>query len=153
MCGWTRPWLCKPAAALPCKRARPATTTAWTMCVKVAAPSIKAPPPCVTAQKPPPPWPPGTLTSSDIANRSDYKASGTNLSGGFTVAGNKPANQSTGTSSTVDNGENWSWQNFDKTGTSGAAAGVSSDRGSAQSATATNRVKLSIKEPFSLIYK
>ncbi len=80
----------------------------------------------------------GTLTSSDIANRSNYKASGINLSGGFTVAGNNPADQSTGTSSTVDNGENWSWQNFNKTGTSGAAAGVSSDKGNTQSTTTSS---------------
>lgn len=81
----------------------------------------------------------GTLTHSDIANHSDYSASSVNLSGGISVKGSEKSKGATegdkGSTSTVNNGTNWSWQNFDKTGVSGAAAGVSSDKGSDSSST------------------
>ncbi len=84
----------------------------------------------------------GTLTASDINNHSDHSASGVNLSGGISVAGSKPAQKPSGTGGTdsagggtVNNGPNWSWQNLGKTGVNGAAAGFSSDSGSASSTT------------------
>jgi filamentous hemagglutinin len=74
----------------------------------------------------------GTLTHSDIENHSDYKASGVNLSGGYSqsMGGGKSA----GSPNTVGQGTTWSAQQFG-TGVQGAAAGVSSDSGNASSTT------------------
>ncbi len=71
----------------------------------------------------------GTLTTSDIANHSNYDASGMSLSGGYSVG------LGTGTaSSTTDNGTTWSVRNFG-TGAQGAAAGYSDESGNASSTT------------------
>lgn len=71
----------------------------------------------------------GTLTHSDIDNRSAHQASGLDLSGGLTTSQGK----TTG-SDTVNNPTTWSWQN-QGTGMDGAAAGVSRDQGQASSTT------------------
>jgi filamentous hemagglutinin len=74
----------------------------------------------------------GTLTASDIENRSDYSASGVNLSGGYSqsIDGSKTS----GSPNTAGQGTTWSAQQFG-TGAQGAAAGYSSDSGKASSTT------------------
>lgn len=74
-----------------------------------------------------------TLITSDIENRSDFEASGFNLSGGITTGGQKPG-QATG-SDTVTDPAKWSTQNQGRTGRNSAAAGVSRDKGSERSIT------------------
>lgn len=74
-----------------------------------------------------------TLITSDIENRSDFKASGSNLSGGITTGGQK-SGPATG-SDTVTDPATWSTQNQGRTGRDSAAAGVSRDKGSERSIT------------------
>lgn len=74
-----------------------------------------------------------TVTHGDIENRSDFEASGINLSGGFTTGG-KPQGKATG-SDTVSDPARWSMQNQGRAGVSAAAAGVSRDSGSERSLT------------------
>lgn len=74
-----------------------------------------------------------TLITSDMENRSDFEASGINLSAGITTVGQKPV-QAAG-SDTVTDPEKWSAQNLGRSGTGAAAAGVSLDRGSERSIT------------------
>ncbi|WP_159917525.1 hemagglutinin repeat-containing protein [Pantoea sp. 18069] len=74
-----------------------------------------------------------TLTHGDIENRSDFEASGLNLSGGFTTSGQKQG-QSTG-SDTVTDPARWSSQNQGRPGAGAAAAGVSRDSASERSIT------------------
>ncbi|MFE1572848.1 hemagglutinin repeat-containing protein [Comamonas odontotermitis] len=76
----------------------------------------------------------GSLTVSSIENHDNYSASGINLSGGVSLGGKDPK-EAGGQPSTVNNGTDWSWQNPGKPGVSGAAAGVSSDRGQQNSTT------------------
>lgn len=74
-----------------------------------------------------------TLITSDIENRSDFEASGINLSGGITTGGQK-SGPATG-SDTVTDPAAWSTQNQGRTGRNSAAAGVSRDKGSERSIT------------------
>lgn len=74
-----------------------------------------------------------TLITSDIENRSDFEASGINLSGGITTGGQK-SGPATG-SDTVTDPATWSTQNQGRTGRNSAAAGVSRDKGSERSIT------------------
>ncbi len=80
----------------------------------------------------------GTLTTDDIANHSNYDASGISLSGGYSYsagpASQGSAGQSGGASSTTNNGATWSAQNF-TTGAQGAGAGYSSEDGNQSSTT------------------
>ncbi|WP_372390527.1 hemagglutinin repeat-containing protein [Xanthomonas sp. NCPPB 3582] len=82
----------------------------------------------------------GTLTYSDIENTSSYDAKGFSLSGGYSkgIGDNKQQGETGQVQSTVNNGENWSWQNF-QTGSSGTAAGIGSKSGDATS-TATSGI-------------
>ncbi len=78
----------------------------------------------------------GTLTYSDIENTSSYDAKGFSLSGGYSKGtGDKKQQGETGqVQPTVNNGANWSWQNF-QTGSTGTAAGIGSKSGDATSTT------------------
>nr|WP_323370319.1 hemagglutinin repeat-containing protein [Xanthomonas campestris] len=78
----------------------------------------------------------GTLTYSDIENTSSYDAKGFSLSGGYSKGtGDKKQQGETGqVQPTVNNGANWSWQNF-QTGSTGTAAGIGSKSGDAISTT------------------
>ncbi|MFS8372606.1 filamentous hemagglutinin N-terminal domain-containing protein [Xanthomonas campestris pv. armoraciae] len=78
----------------------------------------------------------GTLTYSDIGNTSSYDAKGFSLSGGYSKGtGDKKQQGETGqVQPTVNNGANWSWQNF-QTGSTGTAAGIGSKSGDATSTT------------------
>lgn len=84
----------------------------------------------------------GTLTVSEIENSSSYSAQGVSLSGGYSHGTEDGKKGSEGTDSgsqaqaqtTVNNGTDWSWQNF-KTGSQGAAAGYASKDGSSTSIT------------------
>ncbi|MBB4607024.1 hypothetical protein GGR59_003305 [Xanthomonas arboricola] len=78
----------------------------------------------------------GTLTYSDIENTSSYDAKGFSLSGGYSKGTDDKKQQGeTGqVQPTVNNGANWSWQNF-QTGSTGTAAGIGSKSGDATSTT------------------
>ncbi|UXA59714.1 hemagglutinin repeat-containing protein [Xanthomonas prunicola] len=78
----------------------------------------------------------GTLTYSDIGNTSSYDAKGFSLSGGYSKGtGDKKQQGETGqVQPTVNNGANWSWQNF-QTGSTGTAGGIGSKSGDATSTT------------------
>ncbi|MBB3827338.1 filamentous hemagglutinin [Xanthomonas arboricola] len=78
----------------------------------------------------------GTLTYSDIENTSSYDAKGFSLSGGYSkgTGDNKKQGGTDQVQPTVNNGENWSWQNF-QTGSTGTAAGIGSKSGDATSTT------------------
>ncbi|MET1115588.1 MAG: hemagglutinin repeat-containing protein, partial [Comamonas sp.] len=73
------------------------------------------------------------ITHSDIENRSDYSASGLNISGGVSFGGEKPA-KSPG-SDTVTDPAGWSQQNQGRPGVNSAGAGYSSAQGSERSIT------------------
>ncbi|WP_238595408.1 hemagglutinin repeat-containing protein [Xanthomonas campestris] len=78
----------------------------------------------------------GTLTYSDIENTSSYDAKGFSLSGGYSKGtGDKKQQGELGqVQPTVNNGANWSWQNF-QTGSTGTAAGIGTKSGDATSTT------------------
>ncbi|WP_263300119.1 hemagglutinin repeat-containing protein, partial [Xanthomonas citri] len=77
----------------------------------------------------------GTLTYSDIENTSTYDAKGFSLSGGYSKGtGDKKQGETGQVQPTVNNGANWSWQNF-QTGSTGTAAGIGSKSGDATSTT------------------
>lgn len=75
----------------------------------------------------------GTLTHSDIENRSEFKTSGIHLSAGLSANSQSQA-RSTG-SDTVTDPARWSLQNQARPGAGGAAFGYSSDQGSERSIT------------------
>ncbi|SYZ56535.1 hypothetical protein CPBF367_32270 [Xanthomonas arboricola pv. juglandis] len=78
----------------------------------------------------------GTLTYSDIENTSSYDAKGFSLSGGYSkgTGDKKQQGETDQVQPTVNNGANWSWQNF-QTGSTGTAAGIGSKSGDATSTT------------------
>lgn len=82
----------------------------------------------------------GTLTASELVNHSSYSATGISLSGGYSyggTAGKASGTEASGQSgSTVNNGQDWSWQNYG-TGSSGAAAGISQKSGHDRATTAS----------------
>src|SRR5690606_14573741 len=73
----------------------------------------------------------GTLVARDIKNHSKYNARGISLSGGFGVAGkgDSPDEQAQRTAGTnvAGQGEDWSWQNFGSSASTGAP-GVSQSK-------------------------
>ncbi|PWF20771.1 hemagglutinin, partial [Corticimicrobacter populi] len=85
----------------------------------------------------------GTLSASDIANHSDYKASGISLGGGYShsSATGKAGDDTVesgggreGSVNTVERGQEGAWENFGS-GLSGASAGMSKASGSTDSVT------------------